>query len=91
MDADNFVAAKNILDSVIQEHNNKFPLEVMMQRLDFNLGEHLTLAHAKRHIDEYILNGDSPFQDSDGNIRTQKENIISILEFTPQKDYSSIL
>ena len=91
INVDDFTGAKAILDSVVAEHDNKYPLGLMMSRVDFNLGEHFILYHAKRHIDEYILNGDSPYIDKDGNPKTQKDNILEILELSPKQDYSSIL
>ena len=87
VDTENYVEARNQLESAIAEQSNFYPnIDI---KKDFNYGEKLMMDHADRHLGAVIDQEDPEFIDSQtGQIKHQSDIVKDSLLYTPKQNYA---
>lgn len=89
LDSGNFEEARTKLNTVLAEHQSKYPWQSVNTRKDFNFGESIILRHAKKHLDFAIDVQNNTFQDENGNIFYLTDKVKRQIIDAVKPDYNS--
>lgn len=87
VDISDYTQAKSKLDSIMQEHNQKYSSEILESRKDFNYGERIMLQHSLNHLNAVIDKNDPEFFEN-GILKHQSDIVKEGLVREPKQDYT---